>query len=315
MNMKDIPVALLSIAVFASPALAHAAGGNGALASHRWIHGAQDCSTNEDPAIETYEFDEDTYVLRQNKCVDYEAPFIYVLFGTHTVLVQDTGATEEAEKFPLYETVRGLVEKRKSDQSQPLKILVIHSHSHGDHKAADAQFKGMPHVTLVEPNQDGVDGFLASAESGTVDLGNRKLSIFPIPGHQAESIAVYDSHTKWLLTGDTIYPGIISVLDWDEYLTSLQKLVQFASSHEVSAILGSHIEMSKAPSVVYERGTTYQPEEASLLLPVEILSEVSADLTKTQGKRQEVVTDTVIVKPVPLPARVLIRFLKMLGVG
>jgi hydroxyacylglutathione hydrolase len=271
------------------------------------------------PAIETYEFDEDTYVLRQNKCVDYEAPFIYVLFGSHTVLVQDTGATEEAEKFPLYETVSALVEKRQFDHSQPLKILVIHSHSHGDHKAADSQFKGMPHVTLVEPNQDGVNGFLASADSGdggrVVDLGERQLIIFPIPGHQAESIALYDSRTKWLLTGDTIYPGIISVLDWGEYLSSVEKLVQFASDHEVSAVLGSHIEMSESPSVVYERGTTFQPEEASLLLPVEVLSEVSTGVANTKGKRLEVVPDTVIVKPVPLPARMLIRSLKMLGVG
>jgi hydroxyacylglutathione hydrolase len=163
--MRNLPAVLLYALLLASPALSHAAGGNAALADHRWIHGAEDCSTNQDPAIETYEFDEDTYVLRQNKCVDYEAPFIYVLFGSHTVLVQDTGATEEAEKFPLYETVSALVEKRQFDHFQPLKILVIHSHSHGDHKAADSQFKGMPHVTLVEPNQDGVNGFLASADT------------------------------------------------------------------------------------------------------------------------------------------------------
>jgi len=318
-NMRNILPTLLSVLLLASPALAHAASGNTALASHRWIHGAEDCSTNQDPAIETYQFDQDTYILRQNKCTDYEAPFIYVLFGSHTVLIQDTGATEEAAQFPLYETVLGLVEKRRADPSRPLKILVLHSHSHGDHKAADAQFKGMPNVTLVEPNQAGVNEFLDSNRSATgetiVDLGERQLSIFPIPGHQAESIALYDSHTKWLLTGDTIYPGIISVLDWDEFRSSLEKLLQFTTDHKVSAVLGSHIEMSNTPSVVYERGTTFQPEEASLVLPVEVLGELSTAITKARGKQDEVVTDTMIIRSIPLPAKLLNRFLKMLDVG
>ncbi|MGJ8671217.1 MAG: hypothetical protein ACSHXK_17160, partial [Oceanococcus sp.] len=82
--------------------LAYASAENTSLASHVWIHGAENCSKSKDPAIETFKFDEDTYILRQSKCVDYEAPFIYVLFGEHTVLVQDTGATSEADKFPLY---------------------------------------------------------------------------------------------------------------------------------------------------------------------------------------------------------------------
>ena len=315
--MNNLRAICLTVLIFTLPVPSNAAVGNTALASHRWIHGAENCSTNQDPAIETYKFDEDTYVLRQNKCVNYEAPFIYVLFGSHTVLVQDTGATEEAEKFPLYDTVRTLIEHRRSDQSLPLKILIIHSHSHGDHKAADAQFRGMPNVTLIEPSQKGFKDFLALLESsgGVVELGERELSIFAIPGHQDESIALYDSHTKWLLTGDTIYPGIISVLDWDEYRTSVEKLIEFASNHEVSAVLGSHIEMSKTPSVVYERGTTYQPEEASLVLPVKVLSEIGAGLAKTQGKRQKVVTDSVIVESIPLPVRLLIRFLKMVGAG
>lgn len=307
----------LSVLLFTCPVISYASGGNAALASHRWIHGSEDCVTNQDPPIETYKYDEDTYVLRQNKCLSYEAPFIYVMFGSHTVFVQDTGATEDAGKFPLYETVRTLVEARQPEHSQPLKLLVIHSHSHGDHKAADAQFKGVPNVTLIEPNEKGLKGFLASLESagGVIDLGGRELSVLPIPGHQAESIAIYDPHTKWLLTGDTIYPGIISVLDWDEYRASIETLVNFASSHKVSAVLGSHIEMSKTPSVVYERGTIYQPEEASLVLPVEVLSKVSTGLAKTEGKRQTVMTDSVVVESISFPVRVLIRFLKMVGVG
>ena len=113
-----------------------------ALANHVWIHGAEDCSKSVDPPIETFKFDEDTYILRQSKCVDFEAPFIYVFFGSDTVLIQDTGATQEAALFPLYDTILELIRGRSSDGGPPLEILVTHSHSHGDHKAADEQFEG-----------------------------------------------------------------------------------------------------------------------------------------------------------------------------
>ncbi|MDD3763576.1 MAG: MBL fold metallo-hydrolase [Nevskiales bacterium] len=318
MTSKHLRAIAIASAICASPAAFSADTGNAALASHRWIHGAEDCSADQDPAIETYRFDADTYVLRQNKCVNYEAPFVFVLFGADTVLVLDTGATRKAERFPLYATVQGLVEERRSGQAtSPTQVLVLHTHSHGDHKAADAQFRGKPDVTLIKPNASGLKRFLSSlnASGGLLDLGGRQLQILRTPGHQAESIVLYDSRTKWLLTGDTIYPGIISVLDWDDYQSSVEALVEFASTHEVSAVIGSHIEMSDTPGVPYERGTTYQPREASLVLPAEVLKQVSAGLAETHGKRREVVTDAVVIRSIPLPARMLIRFLKAVGAG
>ena len=309
--------ALVAVALLTST-LANASVDNTSLASHVWIHGSEDCSKNKDPAIEVFKFDEDTYILRQNKCVDYEAPFIYVLFGAHTVLVQDTGATSEAEKFPLYDTIAELVRNRPSGTGVALKVLVIHSHSHGDHNAADAQFRGKPNVTLVAPNKHGLEDFLSSLgpeNDKTIDLGSRKLTIFRVPGHQSESVAIYDPHTKWLLTGDSVYPGIISVLDWDMYHASVDRLVEFSKSHEVSAVLGSHIEMSQTPGEPYERGSTFQPNEASLLLPVKALIELKHSLDKAGGKRQELKSGCVIVRAVPWPAQVLIRVLKFFGAG
>ncbi len=300
------------------PTLAFSAVENNSLASHVWIHGSEDCSKNSDPAIETFKFDEDTYILRQNKCVAYEAPFIYVFFGAHTVLVQDTGATSETDRFPLYDTIVELVNDRSMDQNIALKVLVVHSHSHGDHKAADSQFIGKPNVTVVAPNKRGLDRFLLSLETRSdtiIDLGERELTIFRIPGHQSESVAIYDPQTKWLLTGDSVYPGIISVLDWDKYRTSVDRLVEFSKSHEILAVLGSHIEMSQTPGVPYERGGTFQPNEASLVLPVAALTELKRKLDKAGVNRQEIKSSRVIVRPVPWPARVLIRLLKYIGVG
>ena len=35
-----------------------------------WIHGAQDCQTNTDPPIQIHRYNEHTYILRQNKCIN-----------------------------------------------------------------------------------------------------------------------------------------------------------------------------------------------------------------------------------------------------
>ncbi|MGH7152247.1 MAG: hypothetical protein ACREIU_16190, partial [Planctomycetota bacterium] len=77
----------------------------------RWIHGAADCSSNADPPIQVHRYDEDTWILRQNKCVHYEAPFLYLLLGTRRAFLQDTGATPSPEKFPLRDTVDRLLEE------------------------------------------------------------------------------------------------------------------------------------------------------------------------------------------------------------
>src|SRR5688500_12828730 len=144
---------LIVLAAFVAPV--HASVSND-LADKVWIHGSKDCAENQDPALEVFEFDADSYILRQNKCVNFEAPFIYILFGQHTAFVLDTGATADAGEFPLYEAVRSLAARRNVPK---LKSLVAHSHSHGDHREGDGQFRGKPGVTLVEPDTESVRKF------------------------------------------------------------------------------------------------------------------------------------------------------------
>src|SRR5450432_1109425 len=57
-------------------------------------HGSQDCRNhaNSDPAIFKFKYDADTFILRENKCLNFEANFLYVLFGHDKVLLQDTGS-------------------------------------------------------------------------------------------------------------------------------------------------------------------------------------------------------------------------------
>jgi glyoxylase-like metal-dependent hydrolase (beta-lactamase superfamily II) len=44
-----------------------------------------------------------------------------------------------------------------------------------------------------------------------LELGNQRLTVFPIPGHEAAHIAVHDPGNKWLLTGDTLYAGLLTI--------------------------------------------------------------------------------------------------------
>jgi glyoxylase-like metal-dependent hydrolase (beta-lactamase superfamily II) len=292
------------------------------LAHKVWNHGSEDCARNEDPAIEVFRFDAATYVLRQNKCVHFEAPFIYVLFGERTVLVHDTGATGDPERFPLYDVVQGLIAQPSANDgpvsAERQRVLVTHSHSHSDHTAGDGQFRGKPGVTLIEPNARAVRehfGF-GNWPEGTakIDLGGRELIVMPIPGHQDESIAVYDSRTDWLLTGDTLYPGRVYLNDWGAYASSIRRLVTFSKSHRVSAVMGSHIEMSTIPGKLFPAGSTFQPNEAALALTPEDLLILDRRLQQAGADRKKIVTAKYVVAQAPWFARVLGSLLKRVGV-
>ena len=266
----------------------------------KWIHGSADCRSNADPAIEVFRYDQSSYVLRQNKCVSFEAPFIYVLFGDEKVLVLDTGATESALDFPLYKTVQSLIkEKAQQGGKTERELLVIHSHSHSDHYAGDSQFEEKPNVTLVQPSGEALTRFYKFRnwpdDVAYIELGGRKLTVIPTPGHQEDAITIYDSQTKWLLTGDTVYPGYIYIKDWDAYKNSIARLVKFAHEHEVISLLGAHIEMTEIPGEYYPIGTTYQPNEASLALPPDALEALNVALAKSDAPSKIVFDDFIIV--------------------
>lgn len=76
--MSNLPIAI-ALWALASPAAAQ-----NRLEGKSWIRGSADCATNRDPPIDVFEHDPDTYIVRQNKCMNFEASFIYVLFrGAH----------------------------------------------------------------------------------------------------------------------------------------------------------------------------------------------------------------------------------------
>ena len=202
----------------------------------KWIHGSADCSQNKDPFAQVIQHDSDTYIIRQNKCLNYEAPFIYLFIGTESALLVDTGASSDVS-FTLYGLVTEILDKRKTKSGKPISLKVIHSHGHGDHTANDGQFLNKPGVELVKANKESLILFFQfnnwPDETKHFDLGHRELAIIPMPGHDNVSIAIYDPKTKWLLTGDTVYPGRLYIRDWSAFKNSIDRLILFCQTNEV----------------------------------------------------------------------------------
>lgn len=297
-SMKTIYALLLTLWL-----LPAAANPTQAVTAKNWIHGSQNCEENQDPAIDVLAADPNTYILRQNKCIHVEAPFIYVFFGQHAVFIQDTGATESAAQFPIYATVLRLIDERlAANNGDRPTILVTHSHGHSDHKAGDDQFRNQENVVLVESELDAVIEYFDFPNwpmgETVIDLGGRELILFPIPGHQEASVAVYDPQTQWLLTGDTFYPGRLYVREWDEYKTSIQKLVDFTRTNPVAALMGTHIEMSSTPGEVFEFGLEYQPNEAALPLTIDNLNALNVALIEIGDEPEERIMDKFMISPV-----------------
>ena len=225
---------------------------------------------------------------------------MYLLLGDDRALLLDTGATDNPESFPLLTTVRSLVGERS--------LLVLHSHSHGDHRRGDAQFSGQTGVELVAPNAASLRAFLDKADGTgsdrSIELGGREVIVIETPGHQEESITLYDSQTRWLLAGDTVYPGLVYVKDWQAYRESISRLARFAQNHELVAVLGAHIEMIDTDGEYYPIGTVYQPHEAPLPLSPEVLQTLATALAKANGK-ETVPLDELVVQPMNALQRTL----------
>ncbi|HEX5018484.1 MAG TPA: MBL fold metallo-hydrolase [Actinomycetes bacterium] len=233
--------------------------------------------------------DAHTVMLRQSKQLTYEAPFLYLFFGNHTAVLLDTGAVASAEKMPLRRTVDQLiVEWAQQNGDDPAlhpavgeheyRLVVAHTHGHGDHIGGDAQFAGRPHTTVIGRDLESVTAFFGFTswprQTVMFDLGGRVLEITGNPGHHDAALAIYDPWTAFLLTGDTVYPGRLYVNDMAAFVESLDALVTIAESHPVSHVMGCHIEMTTTSRLDYPVGTQYQPDEPPLQMSVEQLREV-----------------------------------------
>jgi hydroxyacylglutathione hydrolase len=249
----------------------------------QWIHGSPSSKHNTDPDLQTYWYDDDTVILRQNKAIDYEAPFLFLLFGERRAVLLDTGATASPDFFPLRRVVDGLIATWLGrNPRNDYELLVLHTHGHGDHVAADEQFTDRPDTVLVKADKDIAWKFFGfPTEAGAVapvDLGGRVLQAFPTPGHHLAAVTFYDPATGILFTGDTVYRGRLYITDWVAFSRSIDAMIAFCETHPVTHVIGCHIEMTRQPGVDYPVRTTYQPDEPPLEMTVAHLHAVRAAL-------------------------------------
>lgn len=239
----------------------------------RWYAGTRSRRRNTAPPIQVHRAAPHTVVLRQSIASDFEAPFLYLLFGEDRAVLLDTGATADATMFPLRTTVDELVEDwLRGHHRDGYELIVAHSHAHGDHIAGDGQFTDRPHTRVVGHSADDVAAFFGVSHwprgTARLDLGGRVLEVIPAPGHHPSAVAIYDEATGVLLTGDTVYPGRLYVQDFPAFQASLRSLCEFSAANPVRAVLGAHIEMSARPFRDFPRGSTWHPDEAALPLTV-----------------------------------------------
>ncbi len=258
----------------------------------------------EIPDWQVHEFNANLYIIRQSGCLDYEKPFLYLLFGDRRGLLLDTGS----RNFPAAEMVEDVVGKwlRRNHRTH-IDLIVAHSHPHSDHVAGDEQLKALKSQSItidyVAPGIEQTKAYFKMGSwpesPGSVDLGNRVLDVIGIPGHSEVSIAFYDRRTGILFPGDSLYPGRLYVHDWGDFVKSTQRLVDFTRGKVISYILGCHIEETTTPYSDYPIGTIYQPHEHPLALSRGALLELNEALAELGGTPTRLALRDFTIWPVP----------------
>jgi len=286
-----LPIALL-LSVTGMTAYAQFAEPNGGdlergTLPRTWATGGPKCM--EMPEWQVHEYNKDLYILRQSGCTDAEMPFLYLFFGRDRALLWDTGS-RNGDLAPELEHVVHLWLERNRRESIPL--IVTHSHSHDDHTWGDSALQAihdpaMP-ITFVPAKVADTAAFFHIAHwpdgPGEVDLGDRKLDIVPLPGHDAVSIALYDRRTGILLTGDSLYPGRLYIPDFPAFQASTERLIAFMEGKPVAHVLGNHIEETRTPFLDFPIGSIYHPDEHPLELTFGTLLELEDGLKAMNGK-------------------------------
>jgi len=238
-----------------------------------WIDG----TTASEPEMQVQRIDDDTFVIRQSVKTNFEAPFLYLLFGRDRALLLDTGAGG----LKVRPTIDALISEWQAKHGgRTVHLIVAHSHSHGDHHAGDDEFRDRADTDVVGLAPEQVATYFHIAHWPTdlarLDLGGRTLDIIPTPGHEPAHIMVYDARTQLLLSGDMLYPGRLYVpLDkFGEFQASADRLDSFAKSHPIKALLGAHIEMTTTSGQDYPMRAPTHPSEHPLPLSPAVIGEL-----------------------------------------
>jgi hydroxyacylglutathione hydrolase len=292
--MKQLRPALLllGIALITVSASADLAPGSMDM---QWDVGAEDCVTQTQSPLRVQPYNATTFILRENLCVTWEAPFIYLLVGSKLALLIDTGDVADATSMPLATTVMGLL---PGDQQLPL--IVVHSHGHLDHREGDANFEQLANVRLVTSDLEHVRTYFGFTDwpngLAQIDLGDRIVDVLPTPGHHPAHVVYYDRNTGILFSGDFLLPGRLLVDDFDAYQASARRVADFVKDRHVSHVFGGHIEKNRSGEL-FTWQSTFHPDERSLQLTKADVLALPAALGKFNGFYSEI-GDFVIENPI-----------------
>lgn len=264
----------------------------------RWTHGSNVAAKNRDPRVQVVQYNEDSFVLRQNVCVHWEAPFTYLLFGNKGALLIDSGATANAQHYPLRATVDANITRwgqARGRSKVPLTIALTSGEDVAQNQGL-VQFAGRPDTTIVPRPLEVMKRFYGLGSNwpsgtGEIDLGDRVIEVIPTPGTHKDGVSFYDPYCDVLFTGDLLFPGKINISNDRDFIASLERLKAFAADRPVKWLLGGHIDMMFVPGKYYRRFVTYKPYERVLEMAPDLIDEAIAYAKEVQGK------DIMLIRP------------------
>ena len=234
----------MAAGILFAPARAGAQNAPGSLDVH-WEEGAADCKADPQSPLQVHRYDPQTFILRENLCATFEAPFMYLLIGSSRALLIDTGDVEEASRMPLAQTVMHLISR---NGSTPVPLLVVHTHRHKDHRAGDGQFANSSQVEVVGFEVESVRRYYRFTDwpngVAQIELGDRTVDVIPTPGHNETEVSFYDRNTALFFSGDFLMSGRLLIDDKNVDLTSANRVAAFVKDRPVSYVLGGHIEFN-----------------------------------------------------------------------
>ena len=271
-----------------------------------WIHGSISAKANTDVRVQVHRYNEHTYILRQNPAIHWEAPFMYLLFGTDTAILLDTGATAEPEYFPIFEKVKRVIGRWESANKTKLaKLVVLPLGDDESQLGGLSQFKDPSNLAGMEVVLESPTAIVSGAVTeASIDLGDRSLAVIATPGLSAAAVSIYDPWSDILFTGNTFYPGRLVIRDFAAYKASLQRLVAFADKQNVAWIAGGRIEMQATPGMDYRLRANYRPHERPLQMSVSTLTQALQIVALINGREMiEVAADFIVMNGVGRGAR------------
>jgi hydroxyacylglutathione hydrolase len=249
----------------------------------QWKNGSPNCAKNPQRPLQIHAYNAQTFILRENLCSTFEAPFMYLLIGSTRALLIDTGDVADPNKMPLAKTVTNLL---PAEGSAKLPLLVVHTHRHLDHRAGDPQFMHLPNVQVVGYDIESVRRYYNFTDwpngLAQIDLGSRTVDVIPTPGHNETEVSFYDRNTGLFFSGDFLLPGRLLIDDTKADIASADRAAAFVKNRPVSFVLGGHIEKDDQGNLL-PWASQFHPHEHVLQLTKNDLLALPASLRTFNG--------------------------------